>query len=309
MIVANTRLQFARTMLEVGIENERMVVMVGDISHGILRAYAEACPKRYFNIGILEPTMMSMGAGLARVGLIPVLHTIAPFLIERSFEQIKLDFCYHKLAGNIVTVGGTFDYSNLGISHHCYGDVALLRTLPGVQITCPSMPGEFDALFRQTYDNKFLTYFRVTGNEHQVTFAPDEIQFGKAIRVREGKDLTLIAAGPQLRTALSACEVLSSAGLDPEILYVHTIRPLDDALILASAKKTRRVLVVEEHMRSGGLGDDILHLLNPVPNTRVAVAAVPDRFITGYGTYAEHLESCGLTPNAVASLARRTFEI
>lgn len=304
MLAANTRLQFAQTMLEVGVQDERLVVMVGDISHGILRPFAAACPKRYFNIGILEPTMMSMGAGLARTGLIPVLHTIAPFLIERSFEQLKLDFCYHKLHGNVITVGGTFDYSNLGISHHCYGDVALLKTLPNVQITVPSMPLELDRLFRQTYDNHAVTYFRVTGNEHEVSFAPEDVVFGKGIRISEGQDLTLVAAGPQLRTALGAQKLLEGRGVSVELIYIHTIRPLDEAMLLASAQKTRRVLVVEEHMRMGGLGDDVLRLLRNTGDIRVATAAVPDQFITGYGTYQEHLETCGLTPEGLLALCQ-----
>jgi transketolase len=96
----STRQQFADTMLNVGKENQSLVVMVGDIGHGILKPFAEACQGRYYNVGILEPTMVSMAAGLAASGLCPVIHTIAPFLIERSFEQIKLDFCYHKLPGN-----------------------------------------------------------------------------------------------------------------------------------------------------------------------------------------------------------------
>ena len=143
------RQQFADTLISLGKEDSGLVVMVGDISHGILKPLAEACPGRYYNIGILEPTMVSMGAGLAAAGLCPVIHTIAPFLIERSFEQIKLDFCYHKLPGNIVTVGSAFDYSNLGCTHHCYGDFALLKTLQRIQICFPASAVEFDQLFRQ----------------------------------------------------------------------------------------------------------------------------------------------------------------
>ena len=157
---ASVRQQFADTMLAVGQEDLFLFVVVGDISHGIMQPFARACPGRYYNVGILEPTMMSMCAGLARSGLNPVVHTIAPFLIERSFEQIKLDFCYHKLHGNIVAVGSAFDYSNLGVTHHCYGDFAMLKTLPGVEITYPASLVEFDMLFRQAYANKSVTYYR-----------------------------------------------------------------------------------------------------------------------------------------------------
>lgn len=303
------RQQFADTMLAVGREDPALVVMVGDISHGILQPFAKACPGRYYNIGILEPTTMSMAAGLARVGLYPVIHTIAPFLIERSFEQIKLDFCYHGLPGNIVTVGSAFDYASLGCTHHCYGDFALLKTLPGVEITYPATPLEFDTLFRQAYANDTVTYYRIPGHQHGVEFAPADIALGKGNRIAEGKDLTIIATGPQLRTALGVRERLASKGQDAEVIYIHTIRPLDEELVRASALKTRMVIVIEEHMRSGGLGDEVLRAVLGVPDLRFSWAAIPDSFVTGYGSYTDLCESVGLTVDGVLARLRNEFEI
>lgn len=302
MSAKQVRQQFADTMLAVGQEDPDLVVMVGDISHGILQPFAQACPGRYYNAGILEPTMMSMGAGLARVGLYPVIHTIAPFLIERAFEQIKLDFCYHGLHGNIVTVGSAFDYAYLGCTHHCYGDFALLKTLQGVQITYPSTPVEFDALFRQAYRNSAVTVYRVPGARHGVDFDPGEIRLGKAIKVADGRDLTLVATGPQLETALGARRLLAARGREADVIYVHTIRPLDQELILASVLKTGHVVVLEEHMRSGGLGDDVLRAARGLPNVKFASASIPDAFVRTYGSYEDHCESVGLSPDAVAAL-------
>ena len=111
---------FAETMLNLGKKNKKLVVIVGDISHGILKPFAKKFPKRYYNIGICESATVNMAAGLSKVGLNPVVHTIAPFLIERAYEQIKLDFGYQKLDVNLVSVGGSFDYSKLECSHHCY---------------------------------------------------------------------------------------------------------------------------------------------------------------------------------------------
>jgi transketolase len=283
------------------------VVLVGDISHGILQPFAEACRGRYYNVGILEPTIMSMGAGLARAGLFPVIHTIAPFLIERAFEQIKLDFCYHGLHGNIVTVGSAFDYAYLGCTHHCYGDFALMKTLQGVQITYPSTPVEFDTLFRQAYRNKTVTVYRTPGSQHGINFAIKDIQLGKGIKVVDGRDVTLVATGPQLKTAMGARDLLAGHGRDAEVLYIHTIRPLDEELILASVSKTKRVVVIEEHMRSGGLGDDVLRATRSLPNVRYASASIPDTFIRAYGSYEDHCESVGLTPGGVAALVESEF--
>lgn len=298
----STRQQFADTMLAVGQENQQLVVMVGDIGHGMLKPFAAACPGQYYNIGILEPTMISIGAGLAASGLVPVIHTIAPFMIERAFEQIKLDFCYHKLPGNIVTVGSAFDYSNLGCTHHCYGDFAMLKTLQRIEVCFPASGVEFDQLFRQAYQNELLTVYRIAGQSHGIEFDPADIIFGKAIKVAEGSDVTLIATGPHLRTALSARDQLDASDKNAEVIYVHTIRPLDTGLIRASVEKTRHVVVIEEHMRSGGLGDDVLRACYEIPGMKFHSASIPDTFVTGYGTYDQLSASCGLTPEAVVAV-------
>ncbi|MDH5750513.1 MAG: hypothetical protein OEY85_14480 [Rhodospirillales bacterium] len=303
------RNQFADTMLAVGQSDQELVVIVGDISHGVLQPFAKAFPDRYFNIGILEPTTVSLGAGMARVGLYPVLHTIAPFLVERSFEQIKLDFCYHKLHGNIVTVGSAFDYSNLGCTHHCYNDFALLKTLPGVEITYPGTALEFDVLFRQAYRNPAVTYYRIPGRSHGVEFKVSDIELGRGIKVAEGSDLTLIATGPHLRTALEVRDRLSASGKSAEVIYIHTIRPLDVDLVHASVDKTRHVVVIEEHMRSGGLGDEVLRETRNISDVRYASASIPDVFVTDYGEYDELCESVGLSTEGVLRLVRDKLNI
>lgn len=307
-MIKSTRQQFADTMYELGGVDPNLVVMVGDIGHGMLKPFAAEYPNRYYNIGILEPTMISIGAGLAASGLNPVIHTIAPFIIERSFEQIKLDFCYHQLPGNIVTVGSAFDYSNLGCTHHCYGDFALLKTLPGTEICYPSSAIEFERLFKQAYRNGKLTIYRVAGSQHGFKFKAEDIVFGKAVRITEGSDVTLIATGPQLKTALIASESLTLRGITSEVIYIHTIRPLDIEQIRSSVEKTKKVVVIEEHMKMGGLGDDVLRSIYDIPAIRFHSVSIPDIFVTGYGTYEQLCESVGLIPGAVVSIVEKWFE-
>ena len=309
MTAKSTRQQFADTMLAVGQEDSNLVVLVGDISHFILQSFAEACPGRYYNIGICEPATVSMAAGLARMGFHPVVHTIAPFLIDRSFEQIKLDFCYQQLGGNLVSVGSAFDYSNLGCTHHSYGDFALLKAIPKTQIIYPSSPVEFDSLFRQAYRNDYLTLYRLPAHQHGQDFGEREVSFGKGIRVTEGGNLTIVATGPQLRNALEARDALAGMGWDAEVLYIHTIRPLDVDLIRASVSKTRRVLVVEEHMRSGGLGDDVLRATRDTPDVAYSSLSIPDAFVTEYGSYQDHCERLGLTRDGIVNRVKADFEI
>jgi len=307
MIMRSMRQQFVDTMLDVGREDSKLAVLVGDISHFSLQPFAQACPGRYYNVGICEPTIISMAAGLAKVGLYPVAHTIAPFLIERSFEQIKLDFCYQQLGGNLISVGSAFDYSNLGSTHHCYGDFALLKTLQRTQIMYPASPEEFDSLFRQTYQNGLLSYFRLPAQVHNQYFN-EKIEVGKGIKVVDGENITLIATGPHLQTVLMAQNRLQAMGWNPEIIYIHTIRPLDVDLIYASAKKTRRVMVIEEHMESGGLGDDVLRATRKIEQLQFSSLSIPDTFLTDYGTYAEQCERLGFTSEGILRRVENVFE-
>ncbi len=301
------RQQWADTMLAVGQGDPRLVVLVGDISHFLLRPFAQACPGRYYNVGICEQTIASMAAGLAKLGFYPVVHTIAPFIIERAFEQIKLDFCYQKLGGNLVTVGSAFDYSNLGCTHHCYNDFALIKTLPNTNIFYPASPVEFDRLFRQSYQNGQLNLFRLPAHQHGVVFQASDIQFGKGIKVSEGEKLTIVATGPHLKDALGAQDELTRSGWEPEIIYVHTIKPLDTELICASVKKTRYVLVIEEHMQSGGLGDDVMRAAKDIPGIKFLSLSIPDKFVTQYGSYEEHCKRLGFTREGILSRIRENF--
>ncbi|MCG3175099.1 MAG: putative 33.6 kDa protein in fasciation locus [Candidatus Omnitrophica bacterium] len=303
MTTRSIRQQFADTMLEVGQADPRLCVLVGDISHFILQPFAKACPGRYYNIGICEPSMVSVAAGLAKTGLYPVVHTIAPFLIERSFEQFKLDFVYHGLGGSVITVGGAFDYSNLGCTHHCYGDFALMKTLPGTRIYHPATASELDTLFKATYRDACLRLYRLPARSHGVKLS-SAVEPGRIVRVREGSDVTLVATGPQLDSAVGAAERLAASGHSAEVLYVPTIRPLDTETLGRSVSRTGRVVVIEEHLTSGGLGDDVLRALAGKTPLAYRSVSIPDRLVTDYGTYDQHCVRLGLTPEGVERAAR-----
>lgn len=307
MTTKSMRQQFADTMLAVGQEDPKLVVLVGDISHFILQPFAKACPGRYYNVGICEPTIVTMSAGLAKMGFYPVLHTIAPFMLERPFEHIKLDFCYQKLGGNLITVGSAFDYANLGCTHHCYDDFALLKSLPSSEIIYPASPVEFDILFRQTYNDNRLTLFRLPGAMHTREFQTADLIFGKGIHVTEGTNLTIVATGPHLQSALDARDTLAGAGWQAEIIYIHTVRPLDIDLIRESVKKTGHVLVIEEHMRTGGLGDDVMRATIDIGNLKYAFLAIPDEFVTEYGPYEYHCAKLGLNAEGIIRTVNTEF--
>ena len=301
------RQEFADTMLEVGPQDPRLVVMVGDISHGILQPFAAACPGRYYNIGICEPTIVNMAAGLNKTGLIPVVHTIAPFITERAYEQIKLDFGYQMLSTNIVSVGGAFDYAQLGCSHHCYTDVSLLSHLKRGVVVLPGSSTEFNKLFKEVYANGMINYFRLPEHTHGVEFKAAEIQFGKGIRLREGNDATIAVIGTQLRNAMIAAQILAERGVFVDVLYFHTIKPFDTELLRTSVFKTRRFLTVEELSAHDGLYNLCLRAcvgINYVGTEQIAI----EDFVHGYGTYEQLCSSVGMSPEGIIRSVLRLGE-
>ena len=302
----NIRQEFARTVLDVAKKDKKLFVMVGDISHGVLKPYYSKFPDRYLNLGILEPSMISMGAGLSRVGYNPILHTISPFIVERSFEQIKLDFCYHNLSGNIITVGGAFDYSNLGCSHHCYGDFAMLKTLPNVNIFTPASPIEFSSLFKKVYNNNKLNYFRLNGQNHGYLFNKKQIKPGEPIKVAIGNYLTLIAVGSQLKNCIEVCNFFEKKNKKIDLIYIHSIRPLNLKEIRKSAKRTKKILIVEEHSQNGGVSEDIFKNLFNIKDIKIEQKSI-EKFITSYGSYTDLCKSAGLDKKSIIKKILTSF--
>ncbi len=293
------RKQFIKTMEDVGDSDDDFAVVLGDISVFGLRHFQERHPHRFFNIGICEQAMISFSAGLAERGWTPMVHTIAPFLVERAYEQIKTDLCYQKYGVNLVSVGSAFDYVPDGPTHHCWSDFGLLRILPGMQVVGPGSAKEFDMLFKEVYKNGNPKYFRTTTASHGVEIADDRIRFGKAIRMQEGNKLTIIAAGPRLGDAMAA-----AAGEDFEVIYVHTIQPLDVELIRASAQKTLKILCVEEHSVSTGLAAAVAEAVGDIPGVTIERIGVPNQFVSSYGEYEDIVRALGLDAAGISKRAR-----
>jgi transketolase len=295
------RKTFANTMLKIAEIDDSLVVIVGDISHGIFKPFRDKFPNRYYNIGISEPGMVNVAAGLSAKGLSPVVHTIAPFLIERSYEQIKLDFAYQELGVNLVSVGGAFDYSKLGCSHHCYTDYSLMAQFKNANIFFPGSNSEFELLFKSTYNNKQINYFRLTEFPHGIDFKPSDISVGKGIKVKEGSDLTIVTTGSALKRATEAEKILSALGHSIEIIYCHSLKPFDTKLIQGSIEKTQKVITFEEISSQDGL----FNLVNASISGRLIYSIKQlaiNEFVRQYGTFNELCEASGLsTENLVNS--------
>jgi transketolase len=298
--MTSLRPQFAETISRIGNKDPNLFVVVGDISHGLLTDFRESNPDRYRNIGICEPAMISVSAGLSATGFNPVIHTIAPFLIERSFEQIKLDFGYQKLDCNLISVGSSFDYTKLGCSHHSYIDVALVASIEGSKVFIPGSKNEFDTLFTNNYQSPGVKYFRLTENGHGFDQLTEKAVAGKNIVIRQGKDLTIVALGPSLNTAIAVAELLDVDGISSEIIYVHSFKPFDGASILESVSKTGGLVTISQLSPAGGLGSLCLEAISGKVLFSYLNFEV-GKFVRGYGELDDLLGRADLAPQHIAS--------
>jgi transketolase len=296
---------FPKAIETVGKLSNKVVVVVGDIGHFALQGFAKDNPSRYYNLGILEPTLVSVCAGLSKEGFYPVGHTIAPFISERSLEQIKLDFCYQNLGGNLITVGSAFDYSTLGCTHHCYTDLCLIGAYPNTEVCYPSSPIELISLIEQKYNSPSLTYYRMSRASHGEIF--ENVEFGKIIRVKSGASITLLASGPQLKTVLEIAEALEQYGKTADVLYCHTYKPFDESALHASVAKTGRLFVIEEHVYSGGIASLALRASRNISSLRFDCHCIPDTFIRHYGSYNNIAEGLGFTAEALLPKVKSLF--
>ena len=227
---------------------------------------------------------------MSRSGLIPVVHTIAPFLVERAFEQIKIDFGYHNIGCNLVSVGASYDYASLGCTHHCPADVALLKNIPGIEILTPGHPLEFDSLFRQIYKNGNPSYFRLSEKSN---IKSNKVKFGKANLIKKGEKATIIAIGPVLDVTLQAAEYE-----DVDILYYSTIIPFDSKALQKSMEKKTKIMVIEPFY-SGTISDLIIESLNQ-KSIMIKSIGVPKEFLRNYGLAEQHDNAIGFTSKNIS---------
>jgi len=265
-------------------KDPRLVLLLGDIGVFGFRNAFRLHSDRTYNIGICEQAMTGLAAGLAKEQLLPVIHSIAPFVVERCFEQLKVDLCYQRLPAKIVSVGASYDYASLGCTHHCPGDVAILRNLPGMEIVVPGTPAEFDRLFRSRYASESPGYFRLSEGRHTETTS---VEFGRAEVLRRGHQGTIVAVGPMLSSVLEA-----SREMDVSVLYYTTLAPFDAATLRENSASG--AIAVVGPFYEDTLTPDIMAAVNGRA-TRLLSIGIPRRFLTNYGKAATHDKDCALT--------------
>lgn len=273
------RKQFINTIQNVMSKDDNLCLLLGDIGVFGFKSCFERYPSRTYNIGILEQSTVGLASGLSKVNLIPVVHTIAPFLVERAFEQLKIDFGYQKLNGNFVTIGNSYDYAGLGCTHHCPADISVLSAIPNFQIITPGNSKEFDYLFSKTYNNGVPTYFRLSEYEHNLDL---NIEFGKANLIKQGNKALVICYGNMLNQVY---EVVKD--LDVTLLYYSTIVPFDEESL---RKYFIDNIIVCEPFYEGSTNYFINKALEGV-SYKLTNIGIPREFILHYGNKSQ-IDNC-----------------
>ena len=272
-----TRASYGNALVELGKKHEDLIVLDADLAAATQTGiFKKAFPERHIDCGIAECNMVGIAAGLATTGKVPFASTFAMFAAGRAFEQVRNSVGYPKLNVKIGATHGGISVGEDGATHQCCEDFALMRTIPGMVVACPADDIEAKAMVEAAYEHVGPVYMRFGRLAVPViNDNPDyKFELGKGILLREGTDLTIVATGLCVNSALEAAEKLAAEGVSAEVINIHTIKPLDEEIILKSAKKTGKVVTAEEHSVIGGLGSAVCDVLSeklPTPVKKIGV--------------------------------------
>jgi transketolase len=297
------RVAFAEELSAAAREDPRIVVVCNDsIGSSNLVAFSREFPERLINVGIAEQDMVGVAAGLANGGYVPFVSCAAPFLTGRALEQIKNDLAYSRYHAVLCGMSPGLAYGELGPTHHSIEDVAWLRAIADLAVVVPADPDETRGALRWAIDAEGPVYLRISRFKvPRVTPPGTRFEPGKAVELRSGRDLTIVASGTMVHRALGAAALLAERGLEARVLNLATLKPIDVEALVRAAAETRRVLTVEESVVAGGLGGAVAEVLcqrQPVP---MRILGVPHFAPTGDCAFL--FEHFGLTAPGIAKAA------
>ena len=264
-----TRESYGNALAELGKEKENLVVLDADLAAATKTGiFKKAFPERHIDCGIAEANMTGIAAGLSTCGKVPFVSTFAMFAAGRAYEQVRNSIGYPHLNVKIGATHAGISVGEDGATHQCNEDIGLMREIPGMVIINPSDDVEAKAAVRAAYEYVGPVYLR-----------PEyKFEIGKGVELRKGKDITIFATGLCVSETLKAAETLAANGIDAQVINIHTIKPLDEELVLKAAKQTGRVYTVEEHSIIGGLGSAVAELLGEKCPTKIMRIGVKDVF-------------------------------
>ena len=276
-----TRDSYGNALAELGATCPDLIVLDADLSGATKTGvFKKAFPERFVNCGIAEGNMMTVAAGMATTGKVPFASSFAMFAAGRAFEQVRNSIGYPHLNVKIGATHAGISVGEDGATHQCNEDIALMRTIPGMVVINPADDTEARAAVKAAYEYEGPVYLRFGRLAVPVINDPQNYKFeiGKGITLREGKDVTIIATGLEVYEALKAAEMLAADGIEATVINIHTIKPLDEELVVAAAKATGKVVTVEEHSVIGGLGSAVADVLCEKAPTKLLKIGVNDTF-------------------------------
>ncbi len=271
-----TRVSYGEELVALGAERDDFVVLDADLAAATQTGkFKAAYPDRFYDCGIAEGNMVGVAAGIAAAGHKVFCSTFAMFAAGRAFEQVRNSVGYPHLDVNICATHAGISVGEDGATHQCCEDIALMRSIPGMTVICPADDTEARAAVRAALDYEGPVYMRLGRLAVPVVNDPEgyEFKLGRGVVLREGSDVSIVATGLMVAEALAAADALAEEGISAEVVNIHTIKPLDEELVRASAKKCGVVVTCEEHSVIGGLGDAVLAALatDPVPVHKIGV--------------------------------------
>ena len=304
-----TRESYGNALVELGKEHEDLVVLDADLAAATKTGiFKKAFPERHIDCGIAESNMMGVAAGLAAAGKVPFASSFAMFAAGRAFEQVRNSIGYPHLNVKIGATHASISVGEDGATHQCNEDLALMRTIPGMVVINPSDDVEAKAAVKAAYEYVGPVYLRFGRMAVPVFNDPDTYRFewGKGVTLREGSDITIIATGLLVYEAVLASDILKEMGISARVINIHTIKPIDEEIILKAARETGRIVTAEEHNIIGGLGEAVCAVTAagcPVPVTRIGVNDV----FGHSGPGAKLLEEFGLTKDNLVKTVRQVL--
>ncbi len=291
-----TRESYGNALVELGKEVDNLVVLDADLAEATKTGtFKKAFPDRHIDCGIAECNMMGIAAGIAATGKVPFVSSFAMFAAGRAFEQVRNSVGYPHLNVKIGATHAGISVGEDGASHQCNEDIALMRVIPGMVVINPSDDIEAKAAVKAAYEHEGPVYLRFGRLAAPVINDHSDYKFeiGKGVTLRDGKDITLVATGLCVSGALEAAEKLAADGVDARVINIHTIKPLDEELIIKAAQETGKIVTIEEHSVIGGLGGAVAELLSEKCPTKMLPIGVEDTFGES-GPAVQLLEKYGL---------------
>lgn len=254
------RKTFINTLIELARNDKDIVLITPDMGFSVLEPFFEEFPERSINCGIAEQNAVALAAGLALAGKKPYVYTIIPFLVERAFEQVRLDVAYMNTNVKLIGIGAGFTYGAAGATHHAIEDISLMRSLPNMTVCCPGDNNEAEQIVRQSIETTGPMYIRI-GRHNRGIFDNNNIEIGKASVIKEGKDIAVISTSNMLPDAAGYCKKLESEGRNPYFISMHTVKPIDKAIIEKLVNDGVEIHTLEEHSIIGGLGSAVAEVI------------------------------------------------